>query len=98
MLRYFALAISLGMAAPLLNTPALADSVDCSSLCDDLTYDSPDDCERLFDAGYRCSTYVDPFSDSPDGEIPWRTPIGREPVWHVAPGRIVPDASYFGLY
>jgi hypothetical protein len=104
MLRYFAFAISLGMAVSLWQVPTLAAPVDCFSRCDGLTSssltdDGRDDCERLIEeAGNRCSTFVDPSQDGPRRQEPRHVSFGDKPIRHPAPGRIVPDASFFGLY
>ena len=101
MLRYVALAISLGIALAFQNTAPRAAPVDCYSACNDLgtsaSYDDRYDCDDMVDepAG-DCPDVVNSYANDADAP-PYRR-YGREPVRHPVPGRIVPDASFFGLY
>jgi hypothetical protein len=102
MLRYLALAISLGMALPFPGPAILAASIECYPACDDLgaasgPYDNRNGCNHLVEeAGDSCADVVNSYSNDADAS-PYRR-SGREPVRHPAPGRVVPDASFFGLY
>jgi hypothetical protein len=51
----------------------------------------------IAEAHESCSSVVNSYSNEHADALPYGR-YGREPVRHPAPGRIVPDASFFGLY